>query len=89
MSPEELQKRCDYIASVIFPAISTKSKEKQKKISKVFKADDPFPDGSFVMTLDPVWRSKLDPVYEGPYKVLHHNQRGSYILQDQAGVLLL
>ena len=39
-----------------------------------------FPDGSYVMTIDIIRWGKLDPIYEGPFKVMRRTRGGSYIL---------
>ena len=47
-----------------------------------------FPDRSYVMIIDVIKRSKLDPIYEGPFKVIWRTKGGSYILQYNDGRLL-
>src|SRR5579871_2509182 len=54
----------------------------------MFTKDILFPDGSYVMIIDEIRRSKLDLKYEGPFKIIRRNHGGSYILQDNDGTLL-
>ncbi|KAF9102842.1 hypothetical protein BGX27_010844 [Mortierella sp. AM989] len=50
-------------------------------------SDIPFPDGSYVMAIDPRSFDKLQPVYEGPFMVVRRTTGGSYALQDATGAL--
>ena len=56
--------------------------------SRVYTQDILFPEGSYVMIMDVTQKSKLDPIYEGLFKVMRHTHGGSYILQDNDGRLL-
>ena len=89
----QLKKWVEYLSTVVFPAILIHSKTNQEKMinrfnRKMFMKDILFPDGSYVMIIDKTRKSKLDPIYEGPFKVIHWNHGGSYILQDNDGTLL-
>ena len=44
-----------------------------------------FPDGAYVMVKDVLKGGKLDPKYEGPFKIVRRNTGGAYILQDNTG----
>jgi Chromo (CHRromatin Organisation MOdifier) domain len=88
-----LQKRIDYLTMIVFPSISTHTKTNQNKMinrfnNKMHTEDILFLDGSYVMVIDVVRRSKLDPRYEGPFKVIRRTRGGSYVLQDNDGTLL-
>jgi len=90
MSETDLVKRVEYLHEVVFPAISEASKKQQARMVARFQASssaDPFPDGSFVMAVDPTSSSKLQPVYEGPFLVVRRTTGGSYVLQDSTGAL--
>jgi hypothetical protein len=52
---------------------------------KIF--DNLFPDGSFVMAVDPRSADKLQPAYEGPFMVVRRTKGGSYVLKDATGAL--
>ncbi|KAG0289508.1 hypothetical protein BGZ98_003803, partial [Dissophora globulifera] len=67
--------------------VQARQKLLEDKFVKGVKSN-PFPDGSYVMTLDPVTSNALLPKWEGPYKVVRRNQGGAYILQDLTGALL-
>ena len=78
---------------MVFPDISKKFKAVQKKIkyrfdNRKYTENILFPDGSYVMVMDVTKRSKLDPMFKGPFKVIRRTQGGSYILQDNDGKLL-
>jgi len=91
LSTEQLQERLDYMTTVVFPAISEKSKAVQQNMVNRFRQhvkDNLFPDGSYVMTIDVTRSGKLAPRYEGPYKVVRRTKGGSYVLQDNNGSLL-
>ena len=40
------------------------------------------------MVIDPLRRSKLEPVYEGPYKVVKRSKNGAYMLLDNDNQLI-
>jgi predicted aspartyl protease len=91
LSHDELSERLKYMTEVVFPAIDKKSSETQAKMIARFNASilhNVFPDGSKVMTLDPIQSGKLTPRYEGPYTVVRRTSGGSYELKDGTGTLL-
>jgi transposase InsO family protein len=85
LTEEELEKRLEYLTNLVFPAISEKSRETQKKMIEKFKRThklhDFFP-GSFVMAREELPDGKLAPKYRGPYKVARRTPHGSYELLD-------
>src|SRR5579871_4236825 len=75
LSYKDLKNRVDYLTRIVFSGISAKVNTMQKKIVNIFNKkihteDILFPDGSYVMTTNITRRSKLDPIYEGPYEVI-------------------
>src|SRR5690606_1098821 len=91
LTDSELLERIEYLSKVVFPAISEKSKETQNRMVEKFRGNavaNPFPDGSYVMTIDSTRGNKLEPRYEGPFLVVRRTKGGSYILQDLTGALL-
>lgn len=91
MSHEELLKRIDYLADVVFPAIEAKSRE-QLEIEKA-KFDNThrlaeYAPGSHVMVRIKEKAGQLDAVYEGPYTVVRKNQGNAYVLRDETGVIM-
>ncbi|HYT43837.1 MAG TPA: RNase H-like domain-containing protein, partial [Methylomirabilota bacterium] len=91
MSQEELLKRIDHMADVVFPAIKEKNELAANAQKRIF--DDKhvlidIPDGSHVMVRLATRASKLAPAYEGPYTVIRRTQGGSYILQDETGMFM-
>jgi hypothetical protein len=91
LSHKELCERLKYMTEVVFPAVDKKSTETQAKMIARFNASilhNSFPEGSKVMTLDPIRSGKLTPIYEGPYTVVRRTTGGTYELRDGTGVLL-
>lgn len=91
LTSKKLQERLAYITTVVYPAISERSKKAQEGMIQRFKThakDVLFPEGSFVMVKDVTRNDKMDPRYEGPFKVIRRNKGGAYILQDNTGALL-
>jgi len=89
----DLKKRIDYLTTIVFPSISAHTRITQDRMinqfnKKIYTQDILFPDGSYVMILDMIRRNKLDPKYEGPFKIMRQTKEGSYILQDNDGSLL-
>jgi hypothetical protein len=87
-SQEELLKRLEYMTKTVFPAIDTKTRETQRRMIERFNRTvlhSEFPDGSKVMSLDPIMGDKLTPRYEGPYTVVKRTTGGSYVLKDATG----
>ena len=87
MTYDEITARFAWANDVIFPATrDMTSAQAAKAITHFAKHNrilkDPFPIGSFVMVLDPRRRSKKEPRYEGPFKVLKRTRGGSYHLLD-------
>jgi len=90
-SQEELLKRLSYMTETVFPAIETKARATQRLMIERFNRTvlhNEFPDGSKVMTLDPIKGDKLSPRYEGPYTVVRRTTGGAYELKDATGELL-
>ena len=48
-----------------------------------------FPDGLYIITINIIKKSKLNLIYEDPYKVIRRTHNGLYILQDHDSTLLL
>jgi len=75
----------------IHPSIFQVAQSTQAKNKARFDATHPirdFPVGSFVRARDPVRASKLDAIYDGPYKIIKKTKGGTYVLQDMTGTLL-
>lgn len=82
---EELETRLEYLTNLVFPAISEKARETEKKlIEKFIKTHKlhEFQPGSFVMAGEELPDGKLAPKYRGPYKVARRMPHGSYELLD-------
>jgi len=91
LSHKELCERLTYMTEIVFPAIDKLSRKTQQKMIDRFNATvlhNQFPEGSKVMTLDPIRNGKLDPKYEGPYTVVRRTTGGTYQLKDGTGAPL-
>lgn len=91
ISHEELMKRIDYMADIVFPAIHAKTMaqldlEKAKFDNKHLLVD--YPAGSHVMVRLQTKAGQLAPSYVGPYSVVRKNRGNSYILRDHTGALM-
>ena len=91
ISHEELMKRIDYMADIVFPAIHAKTMaqldlEKAKFDNKHLLVD--YPAGSHVMVRLQTKAGQLAPSYVGPYSVVRKNRGNAYILRDHTGALM-
>ena len=74
------------MTQVVYPAIDSKSKAKASKLNakalttKV--AAEEIPPGAWVMVVDKLKTSKMEPHYLGPYKVVRRNLGGAYVLRE-------
>jgi hypothetical protein len=88
--PESLTQRVQLMQEALFPGIVKIAKAKQKAMKKAFDATHKqvdVPVESYVMIHDNRRRRKLDPRFQGPFKVVGKTG-GSYTLQDNTGELL-
>jgi hypothetical protein len=86
-----LLKRLDTMTNLVFPTLEGKRKKHNEKIRASFNDKhklQEFPEGAYVMVLDATRSSKLDPAYEGPFRVLRRTRGGSYELLDADGALM-
>ncbi|KAF9970200.1 hypothetical protein BGZ65_011318, partial [Modicella reniformis] len=85
MSEKELLECVDYMTKIVFPAVSegvwARQKQEENRFTKSV-VNNPFPDGSFVMTEDTSPSNALTPRWEGPYKVVRRNRGGAFTLED-------
>ncbi|SAL96045.1 hypothetical protein, partial, partial [Absidia glauca] len=90
ISYDELTKRLDYMADIVFPAIKERTQlviEAQKEtFNKTHRIID-FPIGSNVVVKLPTRTNKLAPIYDGPYTVMQKTTNGTYLLKDMTGAL--
>jgi len=91
MSHEDLMDRIDYMSSIVFPAISERTKayiNLQKGIADKKHILIDFPEGSHVMLRVRDRYNNLSPAYQGPYTVVRKTEGGTYILNDEEGILM-
>jgi transposase InsO family protein len=90
LSEKELLDRIEHLHQVVFPGIADGARKRQASMVSNFNsklARIPFPNGSWVMAMDPHPNNKLVPTYEGPFMVVRRTHGGSYVLQDTTGAL--
>jgi hypothetical protein len=86
-----LLKRLDTMTKLVFPTLEGRKSKHASRTQQSFNAKhklEDFPEGAYVMTIDSTRSSKLDPVYEGPFRVLRRTKGGSYELIDTDGALI-
>jgi hypothetical protein len=88
--PADVDARVQFMQESLFPGIAELARSAQDAMKSSF--DDAhmqavIPDGSYVMVRDNARRKKLDPRFEGPFKVIGKT-RNTYTLQDNSGALL-
>ncbi|SAL94830.1 hypothetical protein, partial, partial [Absidia glauca] len=87
---DDLVKRLDYMADVVFPAIKERTQlviDAQKDtFDRTHRIID-FPIGSLVVARLPTRTNKLAPIYDGPFTVMQKTQNGTYLLKDSTGAL--
>eukprot|EP00697_Spironema_sp_BW2_P013001 gnl/Spiro4/29725_TR14599_c0_g1_i1.p1 gnl/Spiro4/29725_TR14599_c0_g1~~gnl/Spiro4/29725_TR14599_c0_g1_i1.p1 ORF type:complete len:1590 (-),score=337.19 gnl/Spiro4/29725_TR14599_c0_g1_i1:22-4635(-) len=92
-SPEDVRRWLETVTQleeVVYPAVREHRNRINDKRASRFKQENKivsFAVGSYVMALDNKRANKLDPFYEGPYRIVRA-KAGTYTLQDHDGVLL-
>jgi hypothetical protein len=92
LSISELQKRAEYMNSIVFPAIQERTQrlvdEYNKKIDAQHQIIDiPF-DTTVMVRLKDGRENKFAPLYAGPYVVARKTKAGNYVLRDERNELL-
>ena len=90
MTHDEIKKRYQHAKEILFPTVAYKTADinARRRIDHDvhFKTlTSPFPDGSIVMMQQTNRKSKMEPKYIGPFKVLRMTQGNSFVLQDMMG----
>ncbi|KAG1598069.1 hypothetical protein G6F46_014215 [Rhizopus delemar] len=92
LSYEELSERIDHMNQVVFPAIKDKTDKYVENMKKQFEKHntmvDDFKEGSHVIAKVPTMTGSLNPVYDSPYTMIRKTRGGSYVLQDEMGLLM-
>ena len=78
---------------MVYPTLNETKKKYHEKQAEYFNKThkmikEAIPVGSTVMTLNKNKEYKLQPNYEGPFKVVKVTKGGMHMLQDQAGQVL-
>ena len=89
---QQMQARLEQITNHLYPEVNQQAllldRRRAAKLNRLkMVKSDPFPDGSYVMLAVSKRKSKMDPSYVGPYKVLRRTRGGSYQLQTMDGDL--
>jgi transposase InsO family protein len=88
---DEILRRVEQLQKFFYPATVKKVEAAQKRMHDKFALQHKvktIPDGAMVMAVNEMCRDKMEPRYEGPYKVVCHNRGGAYILMDRDGQVL-
>ena len=93
MSEKQIMDHMQWMNQIIYPHVAEKVRARQEVGVEKFAQSHHIKDsrlrpGTMVMALDPTRASKLDPRYEGPYKILRCNRGGAYEIQDMTGETL-
>jgi ribosomal protein L21E len=94
MTEKELLQKAKHMSAIVFPAIKDRTlriiEEEAKKFNKKNYMIH-IKNGDWVMVKIPESQhdNKLQPFYEGPYRVVHRNRNDStYVLKDEMNELL-
>jgi Chromo (CHRromatin Organisation MOdifier) domain/Integrase zinc binding domain/Integrase core domain len=82
--------RIHFMQEVVFPGIADRARETQNAMKSSYDATHhqvDIPTGSYVMVREERRRRKLDPRFEGPFKVIGKSGK-TYTLEDNSGALL-
>lgn len=94
ISLDEWKEHQQKILSLIYPAISVRTKSSKEKLMQSLNKHrrlllpSAFPTGSTVMIIDVTRRNKFEPKYVGPYTIVRRSRGGAYVLKDMSGDLL-
>ena len=89
---DEMIRRNDLMTHLLFPAIGAATDSHNSQLVEDFKIShrilaDGYPKGALVMKVVDIGGSKMEPSYEGPFKVLEKTSKGTYYLLDQTDAL--
>ena len=80
------------LRDVVWPAISKKMADLRRKRAKIvdnkLKQLPPLQPETKAMAIDQTRASKWDPIYKGPYTVIHQTEGKNYELEDVDGKML-
>jgi hypothetical protein len=88
---EEIVDRVEQIQNLFYPAVVEKVAAAQKWMHDKFASQHKakiIPEGAMVIAVNETRKDKVEPCYEGPYKVIQWNRGGAYILMDRDGEVL-
>lgn len=91
MTEEQLKQRLEYLTKVVYTGVSARSNATQQKMVDDFNKSHritELPPGSIVMAQEPETKSKLAPLFQGPFTVVSRSVTGSYVLRDTTDALL-
>jgi Chromo (CHRromatin Organisation MOdifier) domain len=87
---DDVTARIQLLQEAVFPGIADRARSTQNAMKVSYDATHTqinIPEGSYVMLRDNTRRRKLDPRYEGPFKVRRKTGK-TYTLEDNSGALL-
>ncbi|MEZ0209074.1 MAG: RNase H-like domain-containing protein [Candidatus Paceibacterota bacterium] len=86
-----LYERLKFMTELVFPASEEITRHSHEHMRERFLRGavlTEFPEGSFVVARPDQAKGKLNPRYEGPYKVVRRTRGGTYVLAEGDGTLL-
>ena len=93
LTEEEIMKRNEILTNLLYPSIRESTDSYNLRMiddfalsKKILKQG--FPLGAMVMKRVDISNGKLDPVYEGPFRVVKRTLHNTYVLLDSTGMLL-
>ena len=90
MSEKQIMEHARWMHQVIYPEVERVAQAQQgKEVERFSKKNliksNKFSPGSIVMAREPTRANKLEPIYEGPYRIIRRNRGGAYEVQDTTG----
>jgi hypothetical protein len=88
---DEIIQRVEQLQNLFYPAIVKRAEAAQKQMHDKFASQHKAKtilEGTMVMVVNETSKDKMEPWYEGPYKVVSRNRGGAYILMDRDGEVL-
>jgi hypothetical protein len=81
------------LVDLIYPAVAYRISAARQKSIKQFRDNNfiiknPYPLGAIVMLYNRTRANKLEPIYEGPYTIIHTDRNYTYKLKDNAGSII-
>ncbi|MEZ0208637.1 MAG: RNase H-like domain-containing protein [Candidatus Paceibacterota bacterium] len=92
MSEQEIIDRNQILIDLLYPALRSSTDAHNQQMMDDFKLSHRmlkrgYPNGAMVMKMVDEREGKMNPAYEGPFKVLNRTATNTYVLLDNTGAL--